>query len=79
MGLRSSFYSNKNWIKTKMNYRALGLCLALLILFAVSVSNAYGQPNAFSSIVAKVSENQILDENTKLNSQQLLKLKMLLP
>ena len=79
MGLSASFCSNKDWIKTKKNYRALGLCLALLILFAVSVSNAYGQPNAFSSIVAKVSENQILDENAKLNSQQLLKLKMLLP
>ncbi len=74
--------NSKKWIKKKQTiYPSIALLLGLLILVSALISNssASGQPNAFSSIVAKVSENQTLDENRTLDSQQLLKLKMLMP
>jgi len=53
--------------------------LALMMVFFVSISNVSGQPTAFSKVAAKVTDNQTLDEKTGLDSQQALKLEMIMP
>ena len=72
---------NKKYIEKSMLFHSFGLLMAIVMLFSVSIlcNSSLGQQNPFFNTVAKITNNKTPDESTALDSQELLRLKMLMP